>query len=140
MDYDPSKPGPIKEPTTFERGLEDLINRYSQENGSNTPDFILAHYLTSCLAIWNACVTQREEWYGRSGRSPATIEQQEQLNKTVTDRWRLNHPVKLAVTDGRMVCPKCGEKADLIAAAADAEAPQDVWECPSCGEQFSILK
>jgi hypothetical protein len=81
MDYDPSKPGPIKEPVTFEQALEDIINRYSQENGSNTPDFILAHYLLSCLAIWNSCVTQREEWYGRSGRSPATIEQQEQLNK-----------------------------------------------------------
>jgi len=66
---------------TFEQALERLINTYSKENGSNTPDFLLAEYLTGCLLLWNAMVTKREEWYGRSGRSPATIEQQEQLNR-----------------------------------------------------------
>lgn len=29
--------------------LESLINRFSVENRSNTPDFILAEYLVSCL-------------------------------------------------------------------------------------------
>ena len=52
---------------TFERELETLINRYSQENGSNTPDFILAQFLLGCLAAWNAAVQRREEWYGRGG-------------------------------------------------------------------------
>lgn len=66
---------------TFERELESLINRYSKENGSNTPDFILAQYLLGCLTVWNTCVTEREKWYGRTGTSPATIEQQEMLNR-----------------------------------------------------------
>ena len=48
--------------------LRSLINRTSQENASNTPDFILAQFLESCLAAWNTGVQQRETWYGRDAR------------------------------------------------------------------------
>lgn len=58
---------------TFEAELTHLLNRYSQENGSNTPDFILAQYLTACLAAWNTAVQQRETWYGRDARPGAPI-------------------------------------------------------------------
>ncbi len=34
-------------------------------NGSNTPDFLLASYLTGCLHTFNSIVNAREEWYGR---------------------------------------------------------------------------
>lgn len=68
-------------PETFAQELESLINRFSQENGSNTPDFILAQYLLACLLAWNESVTAREKWYGRMGTAPATIAQQEQLNR-----------------------------------------------------------
>lgn len=50
---------------TFEKDLERLINKYSQEGGSDTPDFLLADYLTDCLATWNKSVRAREKWYGR---------------------------------------------------------------------------
>lgn len=50
---------------TFEKDLERLINKYSQENGSDTPDFILAKYLNDCLTAWNHAVSWREKWYGR---------------------------------------------------------------------------
>lgn len=72
MDYDPSKPGIDRRPPTFERELEHLINRFSKENGSNTPDFLLAEYLIGCLLLWNAMVTKREEWYGRHNVGPAS--------------------------------------------------------------------
>ena len=49
----------------FRRVLEKLLNKYSQENGSNTPDFILAGYLISCLEVFNNTVKQREDWYRR---------------------------------------------------------------------------
>jgi len=39
--------------TEFERELEQLINRHSEENQSNTPDFILAIYLRGCLNAFN---------------------------------------------------------------------------------------
>jgi hypothetical protein len=41
------------------------INRCSRENISNTPDFILAEYLLSCLAAFESASMRREEWYGR---------------------------------------------------------------------------
>ena len=53
---------------TFEKALTDLLNFYSEENDSNTPDFILAQYLLACLAAWNVGVQQRENWYGRDPR------------------------------------------------------------------------
>jgi len=49
----------------FKKELEGLINSYSKENGSDTPDFILAEYLNKCLKVFNATVSRREAWYGR---------------------------------------------------------------------------
>jgi len=35
------------------------------ENGSNTPDFILAKYLADCLEAFNSASRHRERWYGK---------------------------------------------------------------------------
>jgi hypothetical protein len=56
---------PRPTPSTLERDLAALLNRWSQENTSNTPDWVLAQYLLSCLSAWNVAVQQRETWYGR---------------------------------------------------------------------------
>ena len=53
----------------FRHELEKLINRESMENGSNTPDFILASYLFSCLKAYDLAVRAREHWFGRQGHS-----------------------------------------------------------------------
>ena len=50
----------------FRKELEGLLNCHSMENGCNTPDFILAEYLTNCLRAFDAAVERREQWYGRS--------------------------------------------------------------------------
>lgn len=50
----------------FEKRLEHLINELSLENGSNTPDFILARYLRECLEQFDETVHARETWYGRT--------------------------------------------------------------------------
>jgi len=52
--------------TEFRAEIQTAINRCSAENGSNTPDFILAAYLISCLAAYDRAVTARERWYGRA--------------------------------------------------------------------------
>lgn len=52
----------------FEQELMALINRYSKENDSNTPDWILAQYLLGCLAAFNVATQQRENWYQRDPR------------------------------------------------------------------------
>lgn len=46
----------------FRTELASLINRHSLENGSNTPDFILADYLVRCLATFDECVLWRQRW------------------------------------------------------------------------------
>lgn len=50
----------------LEHALASALNRFSAENASNTPDWILAQYLLGCLAAWNQGVAQRETWYGRT--------------------------------------------------------------------------
>lgn len=45
--------------------IEHAINCNCAENGSNTPDFMLAEYLTDCLAAFDKAVAAREKWYGR---------------------------------------------------------------------------
>ena len=46
------------------KDIESAINRNSAENGSNTPDWILADYLIGCLEAFDRSVRSREKWYG----------------------------------------------------------------------------
>lgn len=46
-----------------------LLNRYSAENHSDTPDFILAAYLLTCLDAFDTAVKTRERWYGRGPKT-----------------------------------------------------------------------
>lgn len=48
---------------TFESELKSLINRYSKENGSDTPDFILAAFLLNCLNIFDIANNERRNWH-----------------------------------------------------------------------------
>lgn len=58
---------------SFRTKLQVLINQYSKENESNTPDFILAMYLENCLKAFNEATGQRENWYGRDPRPSETV-------------------------------------------------------------------
>lgn len=51
--------------TDFEKELQSLLNRFSMENGSNTPDYVLAQFLSNCLNAWNQGIKERESWFGR---------------------------------------------------------------------------
>jgi len=71
IDYDSSQEEEVHLMTEVER----LLNRYSRENASNTPDFILAEYLMSCLRAFEGAVNARDNWYQISqpleGSSPS---------------------------------------------------------------------
>jgi hypothetical protein len=54
---------PVK--NTFEYELETLINRYSKENDSDTPDFILATYVLQCLDAFSNATKRRDQWYSK---------------------------------------------------------------------------
>lgn len=51
----------------FQDELAAVINRYSRDTESNTPDWILANYIDGCLKNFAAAIREREQWYGSSG-------------------------------------------------------------------------
>lgn len=48
---------------SFKEDLAYLINYYSCENGSDTPDFILAEYIDRCLRAFEWTTRRRDRWY-----------------------------------------------------------------------------
>jgi hypothetical protein len=67
--------------TSLRFDIEQIINSHSAENGSDTPDFILAEFLTDCLTAFDKTTNAREKWYGRektndggNGSVPETTE------------------------------------------------------------------
>lgn len=54
---------PVATPVTLADRLRDFINRNSLENGSNTPDYILATLLERLLEAFNGAVRDRDVWY-----------------------------------------------------------------------------
>jgi hypothetical protein len=52
--------------SAFRHQLEHLLNGHSKENGSDTPDFILAEYLITCLKAFDCATRSRTRWYGKS--------------------------------------------------------------------------
>ena len=52
----------------LERDIREVLNRHSAENGSNTPDCVLAKYLMNRLEAFNKAVNAREQ---HAGRPPA---------------------------------------------------------------------
>lgn len=58
--------------------IEHELNAHSAENGSDTPDFVLAEYLMDCLVVFDRAVKRREAWYSRecgAGKAILGVEQ-----------------------------------------------------------------
>lgn len=54
------------QPEDFTRELTQLLNRYSAEAPSGTPDFILAAFMRNVLREFNEAVSARAEWRGEA--------------------------------------------------------------------------
>lgn len=54
---------------TLKADLQVIVNAHSLETESNTPDYVLADYLVSCLKTWNAACAARQYF---SRKIPAT--------------------------------------------------------------------
>lgn len=70
---------------TFRRELMELINRHSKENGSNTPDFILAEYLVESLKLYDKIVNMRNEWYGEKLMRKVVDDNKDEEQKRMDD-------------------------------------------------------
>lgn len=65
MTLEKSEAEPKPDPNgMFHKELKNLINRFSIENKSNTPDFILATYIETCLKAYENATRHRDQWYG----------------------------------------------------------------------------
>lgn len=60
------RPDLEQQPTEIERELAGVLNKYSAESVSGTPDFILARYLIDCLKSFNEAVSHRASWRGET--------------------------------------------------------------------------
>jgi len=60
--------------------FERFVNCHSLENDGDTPDFILAEYLVSCLETYNKTVRRRDQWYGHETMSAGV----QMLSATIT--------------------------------------------------------
>lgn len=47
----------------FRKELTELINKYSIESESDTPDYILANYLVGCLNNYAEIINERDGWF-----------------------------------------------------------------------------
>lgn len=52
--------------------IQHALNSHSAENGSDTPDYILAEFLTGCLEAYNRAVRRREAWHEGGVLKPFT--------------------------------------------------------------------
>lgn len=66
----------------FKEELEHLINKHSMKNGSNTPDFILANYMTECLAAFNKAAEAVHTWCTNKEVIPKQSEQELTIKRT----------------------------------------------------------
>lgn len=74
----------------FQRDLQDLINKHSMESFSDTPDFILAEFLSACLEVYDRTVARRENWHGRhvtSERGAPVITPPQPLGGIPDEHW-----------------------------------------------------
>jgi hypothetical protein len=60
----------VAERQTFRDDLIAVLNRHSQENGSDTPDYILAEFICACLCAFDDGTNKRERHYDRRGALP----------------------------------------------------------------------
>lgn len=56
----------LRDNSYFRYELEKLISDESIENGSNTPNFILAQYLSMCLFAFDEATKRRDHWHNPS--------------------------------------------------------------------------
>lgn len=61
---------------TLQEELAALLNKRSAERRSNTPDFVLAEYMLSCLRAFEQATIARDSWYGNIRTEEETKKEQ----------------------------------------------------------------
>jgi hypothetical protein len=89
----------------FEEELQKLVNRFSIENGSNTPDFVLAGFLVYALHAFDHAVQKRDNWYGIDPR-PGGDSPPDEFKVVKCCQCQQPHAMPLTFT-GSVLCEGC---------------------------------
>lgn len=88
--------------SSFRKELEHIINANSMENGCDTPDFILADYLVSCLEIFDETTRRRTLWYAPGDRYEAgMVDANNKLDRQVDELKLENQRLRRWLEDER---------------------------------------
>ncbi len=74
----------------FERELSELLNRYSKEHDSDTPDYLLSEYLVKTLDALNVAIKARQAWFHGHLDADALADELEREvmgQGTIADAW-----------------------------------------------------
>jgi len=73
---------------SLETELAEVLNRHSMENGSNTPDFVLADFLVRSINAFNVGVNMRTQWHGRNDAPGHEIANPLRVMHTLANRYK----------------------------------------------------
>ena len=73
--------------TNLEKEIASTLNRFSAENTSDTPDFILAAYLIDCLKAFNRASVWRGKWYSHEGVPASERDSGPEVGITPSKGW-----------------------------------------------------
>lgn len=107
----------------FKKDLEHLINKHSLENGSDTPDYMIAEYLVNCLDNFNKIqnLKQSEQWYAPAGVNRGLISGTLETAKTP----EIVTPEKVVYSDPLL---QYGSPGSYTTEAITSETPHDITE------------
>jgi hypothetical protein len=88
MAMSPSEPMLRTEPKMpLHDALAEVINRYSIENYSNTPDFVLGSFLAMVTEAWGDTVRARDDWHGvPPGEGPSGLREKIDAERLRADK------------------------------------------------------
>ena len=85
----------------FKQELEKLINKHSVENESNTPDYILANFISGCLKAYADAVNSRDASSKRKEENKVILHNIHYKLIPIFDDWEIN----LICRTGIDLCP-----------------------------------
>ncbi len=97
----------------FRQELEFIINKHSMENGSDTPDCILAEYLIGCLETFDKTTLRRDRWYGRDPKEDKEDEERE-TRKAIMEMNGIRSLDTLVIAIGKPVSERTKREKDII--------------------------
>lgn len=138
---------------TLRGELREALNRCSAENGSNTPDFILAELLVGTVAAFNHAVNERDRWHGMAQLKTINAAVKVDLrdadphpivnafNKETAKRASVGMIRKALsmVRRGSEDEPSTAERVAAASAGVQVDPPADTWSAASDRARAAII-